>query len=830
MNTLRWQVWLWAAVLLLAGGAAYQNSFDGVFQFDDRESILNNTTIRHLGDWRAILHPPQRGVTVSGRPGLNLSFALNWAWSGDHIGSYHAVNLAGHLAAALLLFGLARRTMARVDALRDVATPLGFATAFLWVLHPLQTESVTYIVQRAEMLMGLAYLATLYCVARCVSAGTDGRQLASGGARASPFAKASGDRPGALERPPISAALWSAAAIVSCAFGMTCKEVMVSAPVIALLYVAIFWSDGWRGALKRHAILWAGLALTWIPLALGVLSTHNRGGTAGFGAGLKVWQYWWTQGPAIVRYLGLTLWPHPLVLDYGFEKHWVTAPWTALPANVAIGLVALAVVVTFWRAPRWGFLGFWFFSILATTTLVPGNRQSLAEHRMYLALAPVLMALVIGAWWALRRQPKLAGAMLAGLAVAEVLTTRARNRDYFSEERMWREAIGAAPANAYAYNNLGSTLYLNHRNGEAQAEFLKAIKVDANYAAPESNLAMTYQDAGEVDRAIQHYRRALQIDPNYPQALSNLGVALASEGHWAEAEVCYARALKLNPLYADAEGNWAIAAQNLGQFAEADRHFQRSLEIEPNQPTVWYRRAVAMRQAKHSEAAVECYAKAIQLQPKYAAAQVGWGQVLLEQGRLADALTHFSAAVEADPADADGYLNRGVVLATAGHNAEAAAQYQAALKLRPAMAEAWANLGALQLANGQAAQAVVSLKAAVSSDPKNAQIHYDYSLALAATREEAAAAAEIQTALQLDPTLAEARNNYAASLAQHGKLADAAHQLEFLVQQHPEFVRAHLNLALLYRALGRTQDAQRETDRAQALNPPAAPVRSPNAR
>jgi tetratricopeptide (TPR) repeat protein len=784
---------------MLAGGAAYQNSFGGVFQFDDRESILNNTTIRHLGDWRAILHPPQRGVTVSGRPGLNLSFALNWAWSGDHIGSYHAVNLAGHLAAALLLFGLARRTLARVDALRNVATPLGFATALLWVLHPLQTESVTYIVQRAEMLMALAYLATLYCVARCAQAAADGRRRASG--------------------------VWSGAAILICAFGMTCKEVMVSAPVIALLYVILFWSDGWRAALKRHALLWVGLALTWIPLTLGVLSTHNRGGTAGFGAGLKIWQYWWTQGPAIARYLGLTLWPHPLVLDYGFEKHWVTAPWTALPANLAIGLVALTVLVTLWRAPRWGFLGFWFFSILATTTLVPGNRQSLAEHRMYLALAPLLAAVVIGAWWALRRQPKLAGAILAVLAVAEVLTTRARNRDYYTEERMWREAIAAAPANSYAYTNLGATLYLNHRNEEAQAEFLQAIKLDANYAAPESNLAMTYQDAGEFDRAIQHYRRALQIDPNYPQALSNLGVTLASQGHWAEAEACYAHALKINPIYADAESNWGIAAQNLGQFAEADRHFQRSLEIEPNQPQLWYRRGSAMRQSKHNDAAIECFARAIQLQPNYSPAQVAWGQVLFEQGRLADALAHFNAAVAADPADADGYLNRGVVLAAAGHNAEAAAQYQAALKLRPAMAEAWADLGTLQLAAGQAGQAVVSLKAAASSDPKNAQIHYDYSLALAATGREAAAAAEIQTALQLDPTLAEARNNYAVSLARHGNLAAAAHQLELLVQQHPEFANAHRNLGLIYRSQGRTQDAQRETDRAQALGLPAAPGR-----
>ena len=187
---------LGAAIIVLAGLAAYSNSLSGPFVLDDVGSIVDNPTIRHLGAWPGAFAPPGgSGLTVEGRPMLNLSLALNHAISGTNVGSYHALNLLIHLLAGLILFGVVRRTLLRWSALsptrllangvakrvgdppspgfgglRNALDPtlIAFAIALLWTVHPLQTESVTYVVQRAESLMGLFYLLTVYGFIRSV--------------------------------------------------------------------------------------------------------------------------------------------------------------------------------------------------------------------------------------------------------------------------------------------------------------------------------------------------------------------------------------------------------------------------------------------------------------------------------------------------------------------------------------------------------------------------------------------------------------------------------------------------------------------------------------
>ncbi len=167
-------VFLAAGLVVLAAVAAFSNSFTGPFVFDDLEAITDNPTIRQLWPIWKPLCPPSGGETVSDRPVLNLSLAINYAVSGCDVRGYHVTNLAIHLLAALLLFGVLRRTLLLpllADRWAPAATPLALAIALLWAVHPLQTESVTYIVQRAESLMGLFYLLTLYCSLR--GAGSD---------------------------------------------------------------------------------------------------------------------------------------------------------------------------------------------------------------------------------------------------------------------------------------------------------------------------------------------------------------------------------------------------------------------------------------------------------------------------------------------------------------------------------------------------------------------------------------------------------------------------------------------------------------------------------
>jgi hypothetical protein len=257
--------WLRLAVLVLvlAGVAAYANSLWGPFIFDDRVAIQENSSIRDLGALGRVLGPLQPGVPQANRPVLNLTFALNYALGGLNVVGYHATNLLIHILAAVTLFGVCRRTFLQ-PALRPrwgtLALPLAFMAALLWELHPLQTEAVTYITQRSESLMGLLYLFTLYAAIRAAGA-----------------ARSSG---------------WSLAAVGACAAGMATKEVMVSAPIMVLLYDRALLAGSFRGALRRRWGLYAGLAATWLVLALILWAAKGRNGVAaGFGLGMNGWEY-----------------------------------------------------------------------------------------------------------------------------------------------------------------------------------------------------------------------------------------------------------------------------------------------------------------------------------------------------------------------------------------------------------------------------------------------------------------------------------------------------------------------------------------------------------
>src|SRR5580658_2658291 len=319
-----WPALAGAAGLAAAGLVAYARSYSVPLLFDDESSIADNPTLRHLG---TALWPPD-GATVGGRPVLNLSLALNHAVSGTAVWSYHAANLAIHILAGLTVFGIIRRTLARLA--NPSATLVAFAASLLWILHPLQTESVTYIVQRAESLMGLLYLLTLYCFIR----GADSR--------------------GARGR------LWSALSVGACLLGMATKEVMVSAPLIVLLYDRTFLAGSFREAWRLRRREYAWLAATWLVLVPLVLSSHGRGGSAGFGTGMSPWSYSRTQLPAIVHYLGLCFWPSPLVFYYGDAVEPVSI--RLLPSALAVAGLLAATVWALARRPALGFLGASFFA------------------------------------------------------------------------------------------------------------------------------------------------------------------------------------------------------------------------------------------------------------------------------------------------------------------------------------------------------------------------------------------------------------------------------------------------------------------------------------
>ncbi len=687
-------------MLVLLAVAAYHNSFEVPFLFDDVPSIVENPALDRPAALASVLGSGQPGgLTTSGRPLLTVSFALNRAVSGDAVWSYHAVNLALHAAASLLLFGIVRRTLllppcragspgegGRVDVPKPAASPAAghlllaaWFSAAVWLLHPLQTESVTYIVQRAESLAGLLYLATLYTFIR--------------GARRGTVPPGDALRPGSTGVPPASTSrraqnagspLWLPASVVLCTLGMAAKETLVTAPFVILLYDRTFLAGSLAGAWRARRGVYIGYAAALLVLAALVFSTSGRGGTAGFGAGVTPWQYLLTQCEAIVRYVALTAWPEPLVFDYGTAL----APGIGAVAWQGLALCsALGLSVALWRrAPALTFGGLAFFALLApSSSVVPVATQTAAEHRMYLALAVLATGLVLGVARVAGRAFPL---LLAALASAFGIMTVARNQDYASEVTIWADTAAKRPESARAHNNLGQGLYRAGRKSEAERAYRRALELRPDYADPHYNLGVLLADRDEREAAISSYETALRLQPAYPQAENNLGNVLVAAGRAEEALAHYARALEWKPGFAEAENNWGNACLSLGRLEEAKRHLSRALELRPVYPEAHYNLGNARAADGAMEAALQHYRTALEQDPAYAAAHVNAGNALLALGRTDDALQSYRAALARQPGFLDARLNLGLALADLNRWDEAVTELSAVVDVAPDHARA----------------------------------------------------------------------------------------------------------------------------------------------
>jgi len=582
-------------VIVAAGSLAYANSFHGSFVYDDLVHIPTNPRIQQL--W------PISELLAGRRPAVDVSLALNYAISDLKVGGYHAFNLAVHLCAALTLYGVIRRSMQTPNlrtATGGAGSWLAGTAALLWVVHPLNTQSVTYIIQRGESMMGLFFLLTLYCVIR---------------ANASKW--------------PVR---WYAAAVVACALGMASKAVMLTAPLVVLLYDRFFLAPSWRDVLRRRWGLYVALFATWaVPIMSGVAgsvlrTSAGRHTAVGFGfKGITPWEYLGTQPGVILHYLQLSIWPAGLCLDYAW-------PIAQSFREIVLPAIAIAALVTaaLWvgRRHRWvAFAAVWFFLILAPTSSIVPIRDPLVEHRMYLPLAAVILVIVAGVrslvvWSVIRcqvsviasllRRPCIEPALATAAVIALGAATFARNLDYRSELAMWSDVVEKRPNNARGYLNLGSVaptpedaLHAYHeairikpdyadahynlgavlarlgRTDAAMAAYREALRHDPQHDSARFNLANALAGRGAVEQSIEEYRRLLEFYPRHARALVNLGISLAGRGEMQEAADCFRRAVEADPAFADAHYNLGIALLQLGHPDEAVATFRTVLEIEP---------------------------------------------------------------------------------------------------------------------------------------------------------------------------------------------------------------------------------------------------------
>jgi tetratricopeptide (TPR) repeat protein len=559
-----------AALVAFAVLLVYANSLHGPFVLDDEAAIVQNAQIREW--WRpGRVLVPDANSPVAGRPLVNVTFAINYAAGGLDVRGYHAVNIGLHLLCALLAFGVIRRTL-RLPTLSPRfgadADDLACAAALLWAVHPLNSEVVDYLSQRSESTMAAFYLLTVYSASRALA---ESRKRS-----------------------------WEAAAVVTCALGMLCKEAMATAPAIVLLYDRAYGFPSWRAAFRERRRLYAGLAASWIIFAA-VLVTAPRAGIVGSASGVSPWTYLLNQTIVITHYLRLSIWPDQLVAFYGWP-----IPLTlyhVLPYAVLLAALAAASIVSFARAPAFGFLGAWFFITLApASSLVPVATEVGAERRMYLPLLALVVFAVAGwrAIWKATRPRVVVFVPLAVVAIALGAATIVRNREYGSALSLAQTVVERRPT-GIAYHILGEQLMLGAREPEAVAPLTTAVALGDSRAGYPLGIALSNGGKlGEAVTVLDAFVRTSELayrpvprwlePPRSEVVGARLLMAriLASQRDWAAAGNQAERILTVDPGHVDAHRllgqaliNQGLARVVAGDINAAVDAFRRATAADP---------------------------------------------------------------------------------------------------------------------------------------------------------------------------------------------------------------------------------------------------------
>jgi len=558
-------------LLILAGLCAYANCVSKTLVFDDDAWIVG---IPALDD------PPAYLKSMEGRPLLAISnLAMHNLGRNNPIG-HHILNVLIHLAATLALYGLVRRTLLlpRFHGRYIGRAPyLAFAVAVLWMLHPLQVQCVTYVIQRGESMAGLFYLLMLYAVLR-------GNEVGS-----QPFAVVEPDNGTVARGPRLGRrrCAWYALAVISLVLGFGSKEIMASAPAAVLLFDRIFLTRSLRMMIRRRWAFYLFFLITWAGFTGWHMSRaiHAEGGI-GYGMETLTWkQYALTEAGVLLYYLQITFWPRGLAIDY---QSW---PWShtladAMPEGAIVAALLLTTaVLLIWR-PALGYVCAWFFIVLAPTSSFLPIVDAVFEHRMYLALAtPILLAVFFGDW--LLSTMGLNGARPYALAVAAValgVLTYLRNEEYRSRAAIWTVASERMPNSVRARANLGQGLIMEERYEEVVPLLERALELTPHDPTSLQNLAAAYEQLGRFSESADCYRRLRDYFPGDARYWRMSGAARLSLGEWESAEEEYRKAAELDTNAVDAHYGRAAALFEMRRDAEAEDAIRIANAIDRSWP------------------------------------------------------------------------------------------------------------------------------------------------------------------------------------------------------------------------------------------------------
>jgi len=575
----------------------YADTLTTPFIFDDIHNIRDNSHIRltslSLKNFiRAGFQSPH-----SSRPIANISFALNYYVGGYNPVGYHVVNIVIHLACGIFLFFLAKATL-QTPALQSRYEKFGwipFLAAFIWLTHPLQTQSVSYVVQRMNSMAAMFYVLSMLCYVKFrMSARSPSKWLLLAGC------------------------------VMSALLAFGTKEISATLPLFIILYEWYFFQQLDRRWARRHFLFLAGLGLLFLMIALVYLDFEPVAKILrGYGRrDFTPLQRLLTQSRVVMFYISLMLWPNPsrLNLDHDFALSYsLLNPVTTLVSiAVIIALIACAVLIAR-KEPLLSFGIIWFFGNLVIESSVIGL-ELVFEHRNYLPSMLGIMALVALVF----RYVKPVWLGVIPLCVAGTLFTTwtfERNRVWADEITLYRDCAEKSPQKARPHNNLGAALSRQGYLKEAIEHYHTALRLKPGYVDAHYNLGYALAKQGNLNEGMYHFQQVLRREPKHVKAHNNMGVSLVLQKRYSEAIHHFQSALRITPWDADVHTNLGYALMAQGTVDQAIRHYRRALELDPGLANAHTNLGLALRKQGDLEAARDHFTRALEINPNYAEAR-----------------------------------------------------------------------------------------------------------------------------------------------------------------------------------------------------------------
>ena len=663
-------------ILVAVIGLVYGNTFLNSFHFDDITSILEKPWIRGVDKIPQFLNKQ----TLFQRPLLILSFNINYVISEFEVMSYHLFNIALHVLATLLVFRFVGRALKFLENFSPQKgfSNLPFFAAMVFALHPLSTQSVTYISSRSSIMATVFYLSALILF-------FDGfKKWKQTGQKGWVYFISSG----------------------ICFFlGGLSKEIIVTVP--AMLFIFHFYFISRKTAKEWISTYAKWICLLFIPLLtfLGYKQFIAGGLLTASNAYLKTSTWLLTQTSVVpFEYFRKMLFPFNMNIDIDFPilKNWMQ------PENL-LGLVLLGLFIFIWvristsvskvdevgkRCVGFG-MAWILLTLLPTSSFIP-LLDVAVEHRTYLPMVGFVF-LIAGGFNYLRIEclenfstfsfpaTKLINYCVVLILIFFTLGVMTRNRDWKDEVTLWSDAKKKSPKLVRPYNNVGEAYDKLGKYDKAIAEFEGSLKINPNYFFGLNNLGNIYGKQRKLPEAIEYFKKALKIKPDYSPAHYNLARALHLTGKRQEAAESYRKSIQFNPYFEQAFYNLAYLAMELSLFDEALENFKRFLSMQPN----------------HSKA------------------NFGAGNALMMTGQLDLAMTKYRRSAELDASFALPYLNIANIQIQLKKIPAAIENFKKALMVNPRMPAVHLNLGMVYYQfQGNTEKALLHLKESIRMDPK----------------------------------------------------------------------------------------------------------------